>query len=118
MAEVITSGKVIQKPEIVLDATDFLPPGIIGVRTQTREEAGHPEDFGSADNNGNELLEMDGADYVADVTSLPIPTFMKVVSQVSRVEEDKTILVDVVIETDDFPGITEFDARLIKSPMQ
>jgi hypothetical protein len=40
MAEVITSGKVIQKPEIVLDVDDFLPPGLQGVRSKTADEAG------------------------------------------------------------------------------
>lgn len=126
MAEVITSGKVIQKPEIVLDQNDFLPPGILGVRPQTRDEAGHPTGFGDRDNseeegtldeivNENPLEEPDDIGKGPDV--MPIPTFMKIISQTVKVGADKKITLDVVIETDDFPGIREFEARITKSQL-
>ncbi len=124
MAEVITSGKVIQKPEIVLEPTDFLPPGIQGVRTKTRDEMG-PFNAG-ADSSADELLvnpfpEEDEIDFEdtppasgGDLGQLPVPNDMKIISQTLRVGPDGKITVDVVIETSDFPGIEEFEAKLTK----
>jgi len=127
MAEVITSGKVIQKPEIVLDSTDFLPPGIQGARTQTGDESGHPTGFGDRDNSDAEgtlddiinenPLDNDGDEEADAPDIMPIPTFMKVISQTIKIAEDKKITLDVVIETDDFPGIREFEARITKSQL-
>lgn len=121
MAEVITSGKVIQKPEVVLEVDDFLPPGVVGVRNKTRDEAGS-FDIGVGDESTGTLIEdgtdTDGpgspADGLEGYEELPIPTEMTIVSQTTRVGPDGKILVDVIIETPDFPGINEFEARLTR----
>jgi len=124
MAEVITSGKVIQKPEIVLDSSDFLPPGIQGARSQTRDEASRPDGFGGDGNDQegttNDIVNDNPLDNPQDDTApdlMPIPTFMKIVSQTIKVGLDKKITLDVVIETNDFPGIREFEARITKSQL-
>lgn len=116
MSEVITSGKVIKKPEVVLDNTDFLPPGIIDVRTQNREEAGAPNGL-VGDNSGNEeedLIVIEDADPAVEVNTLPVPQDMKIVSQTIKVGLDKKITVDVLLETSDLPGIRQFEARITK----
>lgn len=119
MSEVITSGKVIKKPEIVLDNTDFLPPGVIDVRGKTREEAGPPNGL-AGDNSGNEepdLIVIENPDPPGGGREvLPVPQDMKIVSQTVKVGRDKKITVDVLIETSDLSGITQFEARLSKLP--
>lgn len=121
MAEVITSGKVIQKPELVLEVDDFLPPGVIGVRNKTREEDGNFEGAGDNSTGTGTLLEEDqddvtptkpGGEWLYD--ELPIPDTMTIVSQTVRIGADRKVVVDVVIETEDYPGITEFEARIIR----
>lgn len=115
MAEVITSGKVIKKPEIVLDPTDFLPPGIIDVRTQSREEAGAPDGF-AVDNTGNDadsiivIENPDSGENYRDV--LPVPQDMTIISQTVKVGRDKKITIDVLIETSDLTGVDAFEVRL------
>lgn len=119
MSEVITSGKVIKKPEIVLEPTDFLPPGIVDVRTQNREEAGAPDGL-AVDNSGNELddlIVIENPIYgYPEGSILPVPQDMKIVSQTVKVGRDKKVTVDVLIETSDLPGISSFEARLSTLP--
>jgi hypothetical protein len=133
MAEVITSGKVIQKPDIVLESDDFLPPGILNVRTKTRDESGILSGEGSestadpteAEENGGDGPEKgtldpdnpDGLLYEDRPGSMPVPKDMRIISQTVKVGDDKKITVDVVIETSDFPGIKEFDVRWTKSQL-
>ncbi len=139
MAEVITSGKVIQKPEIVLEVDDFLPPGLQGVRSKTADEAGPPKGLfsGGSSTNGtlqDPIVEGDGTtpptpdgtggsgipgsstdfDDGVPVNGLPIPDDMKIISQTLRVGPDGKVTVDVVIETSDIPGITEFEVRITR----
>lgn len=124
MAEVITSGKVIQKPEIVLEPTDFLPPGILGVRTQTRDEAGQPgvSGEGQATEQDEVIINDDplnnGNEPDADAPEvMPIPQSFRIISQTEKVGADGKVTIDVLIETDDFPGINEFEVRLTKSQL-
>lgn len=130
MAEVITSGKVIKKPEIVLEPDDFLPPGLIDVRVKTRDESGLLDGTGSdssfittenlAEDTGDADKDPDNPDnslYTDTPGSMPVPQDMTIISQTVKVGEDRKITVDVVIETSDFPGITEFDARWVKSQL-
>lgn len=133
MAEdVITSGKVIKKPDIVLETDDFLPPGILDVRTKTRDEAGLLEGAGSdssdtlvGDPDGEEKegtaptgpKDPDAPLYSDTPGSMPVPNDMRIISQTVKVGDDRSITIDVVIETSDFPGITEFEVRITKSQL-
>lgn len=119
MSEVITSGKVIQKPDLVIEVDDFLPPGLIGVRTRKRDEAGSFDS--SSPDSSFTLVEEDlpGSDSPGEpqdwlYDTLPVPNDMVIISQTSRVGPDGKMVVDVVIETPDFPGIVEFESRLIR----
>jgi hypothetical protein len=130
MADVITSGKVIQKPDIVLETDEFLPPGILNVRTKTRDESGilsgegsdstfvgEPEEPGEGEGEGG-TPELPPGDLYGDTPgSMPVPQDMRIISQTVKVGDDKKITVDVVIETSDFPGIREFEARVTKSQL-
>ena len=119
MAEVITSGKVIQKPDIVLEVDDFLPPGLIGVRTKTVDE-GRTEDIGQ-EREGVGTLDPAEQDEQSPVTNtageyyeiMPVPADFRIVSQNIRIGPDQKMIVDVEIESTDFPGITEFEARIV-----
>jgi hypothetical protein len=130
MAEVITSGKVIQKPDIVLESDDFLPPGILDVRTKTRDESGSGEGIGGGSDQPGTLTDTEVTDteggtdptnagtlYGDTPGSMPVPQDMKIISQTVKVGADRKITVDVVIETSDFPGITEFQTRVTKSQL-
>lgn len=124
MAEVITSGKVIQKPEVVLGADDFLPPGVLGVRRQTRDEAGQVGESGEGNATlqdeviiNDDPLGLDPGDSGDAPDVLPIPQTLKIISQTEVIGEDGKVTVDVLIETDDFPGIREFEVRLTKSQL-
>lgn len=124
MAEVITSGKVIQKPDIVIDASDFLPPNLLQVRTQNPdsiEDAGDSSDesIGEGRDVTGEDDEDSGGINVGDLypSDLPVPQDMRIISQTMRVGEDKKITVDVIIETSDIPGIREYEVRYVKSQL-
>lgn len=129
MADVITSGKVIQKPDIVLETDEFLPPGILNVRTKTRDESGILSGDGSdstfigaepdpLDEDGTDTPELPPEDLYEDKPgSMPVPMDMRIISQTVKVGDDRKITVDVVIETSDFPGIREFEARVTKSQL-
>lgn len=111
MAEVITSGKVIQKPEVVVGVDDFLPPGVLGVRRADRDEAGQIGESGENEGGTPEFIVEDDS---GNVGQLPIPYSMKIISQTEVVGKDGKVTIDVLIETDDFPGIREFEARVTK----
>lgn len=116
MAEVITSGKVIKKPEVVVDPTDFLPPGVLEMRTQTRQEAGSPDGL-AVDISGQEeeLIVIENPTSPGTGNDvLPVPQDMKIISQTIKVGRDKKVTVDVLLETSDLSGITSFEVRLSK----
>ena len=124
MAEVITSGKVIQKPEVVLEVDDFLPPGVLGVRRKTRDEAGQIGQSGEGNATlqdeviiNDDPLGLDPGDDGDAPDVLPIPQTLRIISQTEVIGEDGKVTVDVLIETDDFPGIREFEVRLTKSQL-
>lgn len=119
MAEVITSGKVIKKPEVVLDPTDFLPPGVIDVRTQTREEAGTPDGLAvDISDREEEIIVIENPDPPGNTRQvLPVPQDMKIISQTVKVGRDKKVTIDVLIETSDLTGISSFEVRLSKLPV-
>lgn len=118
MSEVITSGKVIKKPEVVVDPTDFLPPGVIDMRTKTREEAGTPDGLAvDISDREEELIVIENQDDPGDTRAvLPVPQDMKIVSQIIKIGRDKKVTVDVLIETSDLTGVSSFEVRLTKLP--
>ncbi len=109
MSEVINSNQVIQRPEIVLDPVFALPPGLVGVRSATQAETGTPE----GQNLGQDFSE-DGAEEGNIVIDLAAPQTITIVSRTTRVRSDNTVVVDVVIETPDIKGVTDFETRITK----
>lgn len=108
MPEVINSGQVIQRPEIVLDPMFPLPPDLLGVRSKTAGEVRAGDAF---DTGGEQDGEDDEAKVIID---LPTPQTMTVISRTTRVLPDNRVVVDVVIETPDIKGVTEFETRITK----
>ncbi len=118
MAEVTTSGKVIQKPELVLEVDDFLPPGLIGVRNKTSDEGRTEEVIAGSEANGTLAEESTGPinpGGTGDGTlmEMPIPLDLRIISQTIRVGPDGKMVVDVVIETSNITGVSEFETRII-----
>lgn len=114
MAEVTNSGKIVQRGEIVLDVEDFLPPGLTGVRQKTALETVEPElNSGSTSEVDLRLDQLgDFSDSLGESGALPVPTDMKIISQTIKISANRSVTVDVVIETSDFPGVEELEARI------
>lgn len=127
----LTSRKIIQKPDIVIDPNFPAPPGIADVRQgeqSTRRlseytEAGgynlppgeEPEviDPVTPGEPGEELPD-DGSGPIV-TTPLIAPTNLRIVSQTQRFNPDGTYVVDAVLEFDDVQGAISYDVRLTKA---
>lgn len=114
MAESISSGRIVQKPEVVLDPNLFLPPGVTGMRLETLEERGRKSPGSSS---GGDDTSID-SEYTYDNpdldTSLRPPAWLKLISQTVRTGPTGIQVVDVVIEVEDVPGVTDYQPRVTK----
>ena len=114
MAESISSGRIVQKPEVVLDPNFFLPPGVTGMRLETLEERGRKSPAG-LNQGGDEVIDQEFNFDNPDLdTSLRPPSWIKVISQTVRKGPTGIQVVDVVIEVEDVPGVDDYQVRVTK----
>lgn len=116
MAESISSGRIVKKPEIVVDPNFYVPPGITDVRTQTNEERGaiQPGSRGVEGGDGIDIeYTFDNPD-LDPAGMLRPPAWMKVISQVVRQGPAGQQVVDVILEVEDVPGADDYQVRVSK----
>lgn len=130
----IRDTDIIRTPEVTLDPRLFIPDGVIdiGVRsteidpdtpTPTTDDSDAIDDgtTGSTDTgSGDGGVVYDpptGVDIPVESgesDKLPTPQTVTIISQTIRIAPDGSSLVDVVIEVEDIPGVTNYDVRITK----
>jgi hypothetical protein len=130
----IRDTDIIRTPEVAIDPRLFIPDGVIGIGvksteidpdspTPTADNASEAVDGGaSAPGTGNgsnvdyeESTNNDVAVESGEVYKLPTPQTLTIVSQTIRIAPDGSSLVDVVIEVEDIPGVSNYDVRVTKA---
>lgn len=86
--------------EVILDHSIYVPEGAERIKN---DPIGFPDEI--------EDETVEGA-TTSDLP--PVPETFKIISQTLRTKASGAQVVDVVIETDDFPGITKIDVRVTK----
>lgn len=117
MAELISSGKIVKKPVIVVNPNFFLPPGVVDARPMTEEELALE---GTKGQNQTERAFSAGLPGTIEADpdkpiKLPVlrpPTDIAVKSQRVRNNADGTSVVDVVLAVPDVEGATGYDVRI------
>jgi len=123
MAKTISGKNVTSTDEIVLDPQFFLPPGIVGTRVLTPDEiaqraGSYVEEEVEAtfdyqdDVEGEEFF--DPGFTIDNPALLDAPSSVTIVSQTVRETAGGQSVVDVVIEVNDVPGVTEYQIRETK----
>lgn len=121
----IRDTNVIRTPEVTVDPRLFLPDGIIDMTTKSPEiDPDAPTAFPAS--TGEDLEIVDGEviyDEGTDTSTgeggfendtLPTPQYILVLNQVIRIAPDGKALVDVTIDVEDIPGITNYEVRVAK----
>lgn len=124
MPDIINSGQIVQKPPTTIDPRFPLPPGVIGVRTQDRDESdvySTAELEGSSTYGGTidpgEVIFEDGAEDPR-TRGLLAPQYITLVSQMSRTGPDGRQVVDVIIDVAEVAGATDYDVRISKPELE
>lgn len=120
MAEVISSGSVVQKPDTIIDPRFPFPPGVIDVRQATREEAGFGDEAGSGESvygEGPPSTPFDPVDVPPLYTpggpvGLPAPPYFEIVEQRLRTNADGVQVVDVYVEIEEVDVAPDYEARV------
>ena len=101
----------------VIDPNFFLPPGVVDLRYVNDQDT----DGLYSDDDPEEVTDpdtgepTDGDINVGDVTTaLAPPANITIVSQSVRPLSGGSYVVDVVIEVEDVPGVTNYETRLSK----
>lgn len=112
-----STRSVASKQPVVLDPNFFAPPGVVDVRYINENETDgiYPDD--SEDTAGAENDIGLPEDTVSDGTTdiLQPPASVTIVSQTVKVAADGKFAVDVVIEVEELPGVTNYETRLTKA---
>lgn len=132
----IRDTDIIQTPPVTLDPRLFVPDGVIDIGVKSTEidpdnptanplddeeitENGSGTDVGTGDDGGDSPVYTPPTNDVpaenGESDALPVPQSINIVSQTIRIAPDGSSLVDVVIEIDDIPGVTNFDVRVTKA---
>lgn len=121
----LNTGNVVKKPAVVIDPNFFVPPNVIDIRyknetdfngTEINSPARYttPESEGEFDNlvEGDEI----GYDFPVEPVddSLPVPSNITVISQSPHLGPGGAVLVDLVIDIPDMPGVTDVDVRVTR----
>lgn len=123
---VINSGQIVQRPDINIDPQFFVPPDVIDVRQRNDSDgsAGETEvTTGTAEGDAETTIDEGtidaGPDIVDDTTTtneptskLPVPTGVTVFSQRARTAPGGQIVIDVVFDVPDIPGVSQIDVRV------
>lgn len=124
----IRDTDIIRTPEVTVDPRLFLPEGVIDMSLKSAEiepdsPVGVPlEDVLEDDNavDPSDVVYDDGSAPETDeggqeeVDTLPTPQYILVLDQVVRFAPDGKALVDVTIEVEDIPGISNYEVRMTK----
>jgi hypothetical protein len=113
-----STRNVVNKQPVVLDPNFFAPPGVVDVRYVNDSETDGLYSEGETINDvlvDGELAVPDDITQVSEsAAGLQPPASVTIVSQTVRVAADGRFAVDVTIEVDDVPGITNYETRLTK----
>lgn len=115
--ELINSGKIIKKPEIVVNPNFFLPPGVVDAREMDEEEfnlGGTKGDSGKSYGDGS-APPVDIIDAGPPGVGLLPPFGIDILSQEVRTTASGAQVVDVIIEFADIAGATGYDLRIGKA---
>ena len=115
----LNQNQIIAVPVIEIDPSNFLPPGVLNLRyTNTAPPSSSytlPEDptlITPSDPSQPPLPPTDGG---SKPPALRPPATCTVVSQTVRVVADGSFVVDLVLDVEDVPGVTNYDVRVTKA---
>jgi hypothetical protein len=131
----IRDTDIIRTPEVNLDPRLFIPDGVIDIGVKSSGiDPENPTDTPSATSaEAIEGVEVDDSGTTDDgevhydepsnlpvesgdeEDKLPTPQYIEIVSQTIRIAPDGSSLVDVVINVEDIPGISNYDVRMTKA---
>lgn len=119
----IKDTSVIRTPETTVDPRLFLPPDVIDMSFKSIEiDPDNPISTPDLDEPGDETTG-DGVVYdTFDTTegvgtnndTLPTPQSLSIVQQTIKFAPDGRAYVDVIVEVEDVPGITNYELRINK----
>lgn len=101
----------------VLDPNFFLPPGVVDLRYVNDQDTDglYPDDDPTEAVDPDTGENTDGDINVGDVnTALAPPANITIISQTVRPVSGGSYVVDVVIDVEDVPGVTNYETRLSK----
>lgn len=124
----INSGQVVKKPDITIDPNFFLPPNLSEVEYKVEQIFGDDSPQDLVDENGEVVVLVEPFNAVTEDGSfgtlgdsiqvaedkLPVPGKPTLVSQTTRATPGGNIVIDVVLDVPDIPGIQEVDIRISK----
>jgi hypothetical protein len=115
----IRDTDIIRTPEVTVDPRLFVPEGVIDMSVKSPEiDPDNPVDVPDIDEGvaPGEIISDAGADNISNLEdfTLPTPNSVTVVEQTMRFGPDGRAVVDVVIEVEDVPGISNYDVRTTK----
>lgn len=118
----IRDTDIIRTPEVTVDPRLFVPDGVIDLNAKSKEtDPDNPTDIPEldvADETSGEGVVYDSFDDAGrDSTendTLPAPQYINVVSQTVRFGPDGSALVDVTVEVEEVPGVSNFEIRVTR----
>jgi hypothetical protein len=115
----IRDTDIIQTPEVTLDPRLFVPGDVIDMSVKSPEiDPDNPIDVPTeaTGEEGDVIADAEGADNISNLENftLPAPNSIVVAEQTIRFGPDGRAVVDVVIEVEDVPGISNYDVRTTK----
>lgn len=132
----IRDTDIIRTPEVTIDPRLFVPTSVLGISVKSSEidpdlptpNPADDEDISDSTSPSGDTGSGDGSDVVyeppsnndipaesGEVDKLPTPQTLTIVSQTIRIAPDGSSLVDVVIEVEDIPGVSNYDVRVTKA---
>jgi hypothetical protein len=114
----IRDTDIIRTPEVTVDPRLFVPEGVIDMNAKSPEiDPDNPVDVPvELIDEVGEIISDAPADNISNLEdfTLPTPNSVTVVEQTMRFGPDGRAVVDVVIEVEDVPGISNYDVRTTK----
>lgn len=97
------SGNIVKIPPTTVDPNFFLPPGVV--------------EFTYAFNDDTTMAESDPNLVVGEAEKVVLrpPNYIVIVSQTLRLMSSGQTNVDVVIDTEDVPGMSNYEVRISKA---
>jgi hypothetical protein len=122
-----TTGQIIKTPDTTVGPNFFVPPGVVDLRYLNEEEAAAldeetdvvddtttPTDDGAVEFTIIDEAVEDDTDLSLGSAEIPAPDWIQIVEQIVKFGEDGTCLIDVIIETQDIPGVQQIDVAVTK----